>query len=118
MQEDLLQHIITPDLRLEAGDGGGDTDAHGRRAADEDGGAAAQNSAAVDAARRPLPQHVAEVRTPVLDAPAPRGAVASHDLVRHGKCEPHQALLELRRRLGEPEVEPRWRAERRRRAPA
>lgn len=114
MQKDLLEHLVAPDLGLEPRDGGGDADAHARGPADEDGRAAAQDAAPVGPARRPLPQHVAQVGPAVLDAPAPARALRPGHLVRHGKREPHQALLELGRRLREPEVEARGGAERRR----
>jgi len=105
VEEYLLEEVVAPDLRLQARDRICHADPHRRRAADEDGRAPAKDASAVAPSRGPFAQHVAQVGPAVLDAPA------AVDLVRHGEREPHQALLELGRRLGEAKVEARGRAE-------
>jgi hypothetical protein len=99
MQENLILGVIPPNIRLQSRDRIRNIDSHRRRPTHEDTRPASEDAFTIYTARRHLFQHVAEIGTAVLGAPAFLFHLGAHE------GEAHEVLLELRGGGGEAEVE-------------
>jgi hypothetical protein len=89
MQENLILGVIPPNIRLQSRHRIRNIDSHRRRPTDENTCPASEDAFAINASRRHLLQHVAEIRAAVLGAPAFLLDLGAHE------GEAHEVLLEL-----------------------